>query len=112
MTKHLQNLLQNVVFILSCYRRFIKKVFWCLHIKENIILNICLEIAESYGMQTCSLEVRKNNTSAIRFYQSNGFVFLSEQMDSFIMKRDLQMQKGKTDEKRRRKENSLYEGEL
>lgn len=81
-----------------------------LHIEKQI-LNICLEIAESYGMQTCSLEVRKNNISAIRFYQTNGFVFLSEQMDSFIMKRDLQMQKGKTNEKRRRKENALCESE-
>ena len=84
-----------------------------LHIGKQI-LNICLEIAESYFLienLPLILEVRKNNISAIRFYQTNGFVFLSEQMDSFIMKRDLQMQKGKTNEKRRRKENALCESE-
>lgn len=43
-----------------------------------------------YGMQTCSLEVKKNNTSAIKFYQKNGFLVFDEQKDSFFMKCDLQ----------------------
>lgn len=59
-----------------------------LHIGKQLI-ETCLQIAESYGMQTCSLEVRKNNASAIRFYQRNGFVFQDEKTDSFFMKRDL-----------------------
>lgn len=59
-----------------------------LHIGKQLI-ETCLQIAESYGMQTCSLEVRKNNTLAIRFYQRNGFVFQDEKTDSFFMKRDL-----------------------
>lgn len=54
-----------------------------LHIGKQLI-ETCLQIAESYGMQTCSLEVRKNNTSAIRFYQRNGFVFQEEKTDSFL----------------------------
>lgn len=54
-----------------------------LHIGKQLI-ETCLQIAESYGMQTCSLEVRKNNASAIRFYQRNGFVFQNEKTDSFL----------------------------
>ena len=37
------------------------------------LLKRALEIATNYGMDSCVLEVRKNNISAIRFYESNGF---------------------------------------
>ena len=66
----------------------VKPEYKNLHIGKKM-LKVCLEIAESYGMQTCSLEVKKNNTSAISFYQKNGFVFLNENADSFFMKREL-----------------------
>lgn len=59
-----------------------------LHIGKKL-LNHCFEIARMYGMRACSLEVKKNNFSAIRFYQANGFVFLSEREDSFLMKKEL-----------------------
>lgn len=59
-----------------------------LHIGKRL-LELCMEIAYERGMRTCSLEVKKNNHSAIRFYQVNGFVFLSERENSFLMEKKL-----------------------
>lgn len=74
------------------------------------ILNSCMNTAVEYGMDSCVLEVRKNNRSAIRFYQANGFVFLSERETSFLMERELASQKGKTDEYQREKSNASCDG--
>lgn len=53
------------------------------------LLRYCMEMAIERGMQSCVLEVRKSNDSAIQFYRRNGFVFLSERESSFLMKKEL-----------------------
>ena len=62
------------------------------------------------GMKYCTLEVKKNNDSAIRFYKANGFVFLSERESSFFMKKELRSQEGKTYEYQRKESNSSRNG--
>lgn len=59
-----------------------------LHIGKQL-LECCLDIAIDRGMKSCMLEVKKNNDSAIRFYKANGFVFLRECENSFLMKKEL-----------------------
>lgn len=45
------------------------------------------------GMTALVLEVNKNNSNAINFYEKNGFVFLSRETDnSFFMKKMLLME--------------------
>lgn len=88
----------------------VKPEYQKLHIGKQL-LNCCLEIAQMYGMQSCSLEVKKDNRNAIRFYQANGFVFLSERENSFLMTRKLASQEGKTYEYQRQKSYASCNGE-
>lgn len=80
-----------------------------LHVGSQL-LKVCEEIAECRGMCCCLLEVKKNNFSAIRFYQANGFVFLNERENSLLMKKQLIPLKGKTYEYQRKESNSPCNG--
>lgn len=80
-----------------------------LHVGSHL-LKVCEEIAKCYGMYGCLLEVKKNNSSAIRFYKANGFVFLNECENSFLMKKQLILLKGKTYEYQRKESNSSGNG--
>ena len=53
------------------------------------LLNKSLMFAKCYGMSSCVLEVKKTNSSAIKFYKSNGFYMISENERSFFMKKIL-----------------------
>ncbi len=81
-----------------------------LHVGQKL-LNTCLDIAKDYGMRSCSLEVKRNNISAVKFYVANGFVLLSGNENSFFMTKELPSQKGKTDEYQRKKSYSSRNGE-
>lgn len=74
------------------------------------LLEYCLGIAVDRGMKYCALEVRKNDDSATRLYRANGFVFLSECESSFLMKKELLSQEGKTYEYQRKESNSSCNG--
>lgn len=74
------------------------------------LLEYCMGMAIDRGMKYCTLEVKKNNDSAIRFYKANGFVFLSERESSFFMKKELRSQEGKTYEYQRKESNSSRNG--
>ena len=78
----------------------VKPEYQNLHIGKRL-LRRCFEIAQLYGMRSCSLEVKKSNFRAIEFYRANGFVFLNERKDSFLMQRNLISQEGKTYEYQR-----------
>lgn len=66
----------------------VKPEYQKLHIGKALI-NVCLKIAKSYGMNSCTLEVRKDNPYAIRFYHTNGFFIDDEKESSYLMKRVL-----------------------
>lgn len=66
----------------------VKPEYQHLHIGQRL-LTYCLEIAVDRGMHFCALEVKKNNSSAIRFYEKNGFVLLGERESSYLMKKEL-----------------------
>ncbi len=53
------------------------------------LLNEAFSVMRSCGMEHCFLEVRKNNDSAIRFYQRNQFVTAEERAESYLMKCEL-----------------------
>lgn len=74
------------------------------------LLEYCMDLAIDRGMKSCTLEVRKNNDSAIRFYRANGFVFQNERESSFLMKKELLSQEGKTYEYQRKESNSSCNG--
>lgn len=76
----------------------------------KMLINYSMEIAQMQGMQSCSLEVKKNNSSAIRFYLANGFVFLKEKDGSFFMGRKLCSGKGRKDEHQGKKGNTSGNG--
>ena len=62
--------------------------FQCKHV-GSALLSAALMQAHLAGMKTCRLEVKKHNTRAIEFYQTNGFVFDKENDDSFYMRKEL-----------------------
>lgn len=62
-----------------------------MHIGKKL-LRKSLDLARTYGMTSCVLEVKKDNVSAIRFYKANGFSFFNESDTSYFMKRKLSMQ--------------------
>lgn len=66
----------------------VKNKFQNKHVGAEL-LNIALEMAKEYNMLSCTLEVRKANLSAIRFYERNGFRICEEMESSYYMKRDL-----------------------
>ena len=66
----------------------VKPEYQRLHIGRQL-LEYCLKTAADRGMHYCALEVKKNNSSAIRFYQENGFVFWSERKNSYLMRKKL-----------------------
>lgn len=66
----------------------VKPEYQHLHIGKQL-MEYCLKIAADRGMHSCALEVKKNNSSAIRFYETNGFDFLSERENSYLMKKEL-----------------------
>jgi len=52
------------------------------------LLRTALDYAHQRQMQWMELEVRKDNTNALRFYQKNGFAFTGRETDhSFFMVR-------------------------
>lgn len=53
------------------------------------LLSVCMEKAKENGMKTLQLEVRKNNATALSFYQKNGFKTFSETENSYYMKKNL-----------------------
>ena len=54
------------------------------------LLTFCEQISQKNGMCILKLEVDEDNTRAIRFYEKNGFVFVSEtDHDSFYMQKDI-----------------------
>lgn len=59
-----------------------------MHIGKRL-LETCFDIAKGQGMKSCSLEVKKDNLRAINFYEKNGFEFLSERENSFLMNKAL-----------------------
>lgn len=66
----------------------VKPEYQRLHIGKQL-LEYCLKTAVDRGMQFCALEVKKNNPSAMHFYQENGFVFWSERENSYLMRKKL-----------------------
>ena len=50
------------------------------------LLQESLAIMQTYGMNDCLLEVRKNNQAAIRFYKGNRFTITEERENSYLMK--------------------------
>lgn len=69
----------------------VKPEYQHIHVGKRL-LQCCLGIASDRGMQSCILEVKKKNDSAIQFYRSNGFDFLCERKSSFLMKKELHLQ--------------------
>lgn len=55
----------------------------------SALLNQALDAMRNYGMESCVLEVRKTNASAIHFYRAHGFYRISETETSFYMKKVL-----------------------
>lgn len=53
------------------------------------LLKESFELMKSYGMQSCSLEVRKTNKTAIQFYMGHKFTLIGERKESYLMKREL-----------------------
>ena len=53
------------------------------------LLKESLANMQTYGMENCLLEVRKNNQNAIRFYKDNHFTITEERENSYLMKRVL-----------------------
>lgn len=74
------------------------------------LLSSAIDIVRLHNMNTCILEVKKKNLSAIQFYISNGFVFLEEKENSFLMKKELLSMKGKTYEYKGKKSNITCDG--
>jgi predicted GNAT family N-acyltransferase len=54
-------------------------------IKGKQLLSTTLEIMKSFEMKSCKLEVQKNNSNAIFFYENNGFLNEFEKNDSIFM---------------------------
>lgn len=50
------------------------------------LLNYVLNITKIRGFSNCLLEVRKENHTAFKFYQKNGFFVTEERSDKFLMK--------------------------
>lgn len=53
------------------------------------LLEEAFAVMRSCGMESCFLEVRKKNLSAIRFYQRNQFALAEERAESYLMKCEL-----------------------
>ena len=49
------------------------------------LMKAALCILQSRGFERCSLEVKKNNCAALRFYESLGFISVEERKDSCVM---------------------------
>lgn len=66
----------------------VKQKYQGMHIGSHL-LNKCMEMARSYGMTACMLEVDKNNSFAIEFYGRKGFALIEERVDSLLMRIEL-----------------------
>lgn len=53
------------------------------------LLKSCEDICINNGMRYLDLEVRKNNTNAIRFYENNKFYMTKEKEASYMMRKNL-----------------------
>ena len=54
------------------------------------LMNACIQIAKSKGMNSIQLEVKKNNVKAIQFYIKHGFnKILEKNKESWIFQKDL-----------------------
>lgn len=53
------------------------------------LLQSVLAITKARGFHCCKLEVRKENTTALNFYQRAGFAQIEDREDRFLMQKDL-----------------------
>lgn len=85
MALYANNLVTNVAYITLLA---VSPEYQGSHIGTNLLVT-GMDIARSYGMESCILEVKKTNEKAMRFYQSKGFVFLESKKESFLLQRTL-----------------------
>lgn len=66
----------------------VKSEYQGLHIGKGLLEASCDE-GKRRGMESCILEVKKDNVSAIRFYKKNGFHDFKENENSYYLKKQL-----------------------